>query len=83
MFNNNFILKSYITYSEDYQQLERLCKRNDMSEVVAKKRINCQMPLEKKVAKSHFVIDNSGDFVNTRHQTEGIIRMLRRSKFTW
>ncbi|XP_028169984.1 dephospho-CoA kinase domain-containing protein-like [Ostrinia furnacalis] len=78
-----FMHKIITVVCEDFQQLERLCKRNDMSEVVAKKRINCQMPLEDKVAKSHFVIDNSGDFVNMRHQTESIIRMLRRSKFTW
>lgn len=70
-------------FSEDHQQLERLCKRSDLSEKTAKKRINCQMPLEDKVAKSHFVIDNSGSMANTRHQTEGIIRLLRRSKFTW
>ncbi|CAG4962103.1 unnamed protein product [Parnassius apollo] len=68
---------------EDHQQLERLCKRNDLSEVVAKKRISCQMPLEQKVARSHFVIDNSGDIASTVHQTECVIRLLRRSKFTW
>ncbi|RVE44761.1 hypothetical protein evm_010560 [Chilo suppressalis] len=77
-----FMHKIITVVCEDYQQLERLCKRNDFSEIVAKKRINCQMPLEDKVAKSHFVIDNSGDFSATRQQTESIIRTLRRSKFT-
>ncbi|XP_041987433.1 dephospho-CoA kinase [Aricia agestis] len=78
-----FMHKIITVVCEDHQQLERLRKRNDFSEAVAKKRINCQMPLEEKVAKSHFVIDNSGDIVNTRQQTESIIRVLRRSKFTW
>ncbi|XP_026761233.1 dephospho-CoA kinase domain-containing protein isoform X1 [Galleria mellonella] len=78
-----FMHKIITVVCEDHQQLERLCKRSDFTEVVAKKRINCQMPLEQKVAKSHFVIDNSGDILNTRHQTESIIRVLRRSKFTW
>ncbi|CAG9781788.1 unnamed protein product [Diatraea saccharalis] len=78
-----FMHKIITVVCEDYQQLERLCKRNDFSEYVAKKRINCQMPLEHKVAKSHFVIDNSGNFFNTRKQTESIIRTLKRSKFTW
>ncbi|KAL4717767.1 hypothetical protein ACJJTC_000916 [Scirpophaga incertulas] len=78
-----FMHKIITVVCEDYQQLERLCKRNDFSEIVAKKRINCQMPLEDKVAKSHFVIDNSGNVDNTRHQTECIIKVLRRSKFTW
>ncbi|CAH0578249.1 unnamed protein product [Chrysodeixis includens] len=79
----NFMHKIITVVCEDHQQLERLCKRSDLSEKTAKKRINCQMPLEDKVAKSHFVIDNSGSMANTRHQTEGIIRLLRRSKFTW
>ncbi|XP_026333447.1 dephospho-CoA kinase domain-containing protein [Hyposmocoma kahamanoa] len=79
----NFMHKIITVVCEDHQQLDRLCKRSDFSESVAKKRIDCQMPLEHKVAKSHFVIDNSGDFANTRHQTESIIRLLRRSKFTW
>lgn len=78
-----FMHKIITVVCEDHQQLERLCKRSDFSEIVAKKRINCQMPLEDKVAKSHFVIDNSGDVINTRHQTECIIKLLSRSKFTW
>ncbi|XP_060809816.1 dephospho-CoA kinase domain-containing protein [Amyelois transitella] len=78
-----FMHKIITVVCESHQQLERLCKRSDFSVTVAKKRIDTQIPLEHKVAKSHFVIDNSGDFAHTRHQTENIIRMLRRSKFTW
>lgn len=50
--------------------------------MVAQKRIKCQMPLEDKVAESNFVIDNSGDFENTRHQTINIMKILKKSKFT-
>ncbi|XP_061706736.1 dephospho-CoA kinase domain-containing protein [Cydia pomonella] len=78
-----FMHKIITVVCEDHQQLKRLCKRNDFSLVVAKKRIDCQMPLEHKVANSHFVVDNSGEISNTRHQTECIIRTLKRSKFTW
>lgn len=78
-----FMHKIITVICEDHQQLERLCLRSSLTEVMAKKRISCQMPLEDKVAKSHFVIDNSGDLTYTRHQTESIIRLLRRSKFTW
>ncbi|CAG4942298.1 unnamed protein product [Colias eurytheme] len=78
-----FMHKIITVVCEDHQQLERLCKRNDFAENVAKKRISCQMPLERKVAKSHFVIDNSGDILTTRQQTESIIRLLKHSKFTW
>ncbi|CAB3225107.1 unnamed protein product [Arctia plantaginis] len=77
-----FMHKIITVVCEEHQQLERLCKRNSFSEAVAKKRISCQMPLEDKVAKSHFVIDNSGDLAYTRQQTENIIRLLSRSKFT-
>ncbi|CAG9558667.1 unnamed protein product [Danaus chrysippus] len=79
----NFMHKIITVVCEDHQQLERLCKRSDISEKVALKRIKTQMPLEKKVANSHFVIDNSGDKDSTFRQTESIIRVLRRSKFTW
>ncbi|XP_068633301.1 dephospho-CoA kinase [Battus philenor] len=78
-----FMHKIITVVCEDHQQLERLCKRNDFSEVIARKRISCQMPLEQKVSRSHFVIDNSGDIASTVYQTECIIRMLRKSKFTW
>ncbi|XP_062525899.1 dephospho-CoA kinase domain-containing protein [Bombyx mori] len=78
-----FMHKIITVVCEDHQQLERLYKRNDFSEIVARKRINSQMPLHEKVAKSHFVIDNSGDLTNTRNQTESIIKVLRKSKFTW
>ncbi|KPI91850.1 Dephospho-CoA kinase domain-containing protein [Papilio xuthus] len=78
-----FMHKIITVICEDHQQLERLCKRNDFSEVVARKRISCQMPLEQKVARSHFVIDNSGNIESTVKQTESIIKVLHRSKFTW
>ncbi|KAI8430684.1 hypothetical protein MSG28_000878 [Choristoneura fumiferana] len=78
-----FMHKIITVVCEDHQQLKRLCKRNDYSIVVAKKRIDCQMPLEQKMANSHFVVDNSGEIASTKHQTECIIRTLRKSKFTW
>ncbi|XP_046977015.1 dephospho-CoA kinase [Vanessa cardui] len=79
----NYMHKIITVICEDHQQIERLCKRNDFSEKVAIKRINTQMPLEQKVANSHFVINNSGDIENTKIQTLSIIKVLSRSKFTW
>lgn len=64
-------------------QLERLKLRDDFSEKVALKRIKTQMPIEQKIDKSHFAIDNSGDLEYTRKQTENIIKILQKSKFTW
>ncbi|CAH0716516.1 unnamed protein product, partial [Brenthis ino] len=79
----HFMHKIITVVCENHQQLERLCKRNDFSEKVAIQRINTQMPLEQKVANSHFVIDNSGDIARTKRQTLSIIKVLRHSKFTW
>lgn len=43
------------------QQVERLQKRDTLSEEEALKRIGAQMPLEEKCRKADFVLDNSGD----------------------
>ncbi|XP_075991132.1 dephospho-CoA kinase [Anticarsia gemmatalis] len=72
-----------ITVSCDYeQQLERLMKRNDLLIEAARIRIECQLPLEYKIQRSNFIVDNSGDVETTRRQAESIIRLLERSKFT-
>jgi len=70
-------------FSDDNQQLERLCQRNSYSEEIAKKRIATQMPLEDKVAFSQFVINNCGSLEETRKQTENIIKLLQSSNFHW
>ena len=47
-------------------EIERLMARDNIDEVYAKTKINSQMPLEKKVTKSDYVVDTSGDFSNTK-----------------
>lgn len=53
-------------------QLERLMARNGLSESEAKRRIQAQLPLDKKTEVADYVIDNSGDENNTERQVERI-----------
>lgn len=47
-------------------QLERLMKRNQLTEEEAVSRIRSQMPLEEKTARADQVIDNSGTLEETK-----------------
>lgn len=57
--------------------------RNRLSEADAKKRIAAQMPLEKKCAESHFVIENSSSTSDTKEQTLKILDVLLASNHHW
>ncbi|MEC1635356.1 dephospho-CoA kinase [Bacillus mojavensis] len=54
-------------------QLERLIKRNQLTEEEALSRIRSQMPLEEKVSRANDVIDNSGTLEETKQQLEEIL----------
>ncbi|MEC1613056.1 dephospho-CoA kinase [Bacillus mojavensis] len=54
-------------------QLERLIKRNQLTEEEALSRIRSQMPLEEKVSRADDVIDNSGTLEETKQQLEEIL----------
>ncbi|MEG7280763.1 dephospho-CoA kinase [Bacillus sp. 0909A] len=54
-------------------QLERLIKRNQLTEEEALSRIRSQMPLEEKVSRADNVIDNSGTLKETKQQLEEIL----------
>ncbi|MGD1412605.1 dephospho-CoA kinase [Bacillus stercoris] len=54
-------------------QLERLMKRNQLTEEEAVSRIRSQMPLEEKAARADQVIDNSGTLEETKRQLDDII----------
>lgn len=53
--------------------------RDHISENDAYQRINAQMSLAKKCKNSHFVVENSASFDETRTQLEKIIRALQGS----
>lgn len=54
-------------------QLERLMKRNQLTEEEAVSRIRSQMPLEEKTARADQVIDNSGTLEETERQLDEIM----------
>lgn len=54
-------------------QLERLTKRNQLTEEEALSRIRSQIPLEEKVSRADNVIDNSGTLEETKQQLEEIL----------
>jgi dephospho-CoA kinase len=58
-------------------QLQRLMKRDGLSQAVAEERIKAQMPQEEKMKYADFLIDTSADFENTRVQVEATLEKLR------
>ena len=67
-------------FSSDYEsQVERLKNRNGFSQSDAEQRIKAQMDLSKKCEQSHFVIDNSGSFDETRTQVLKVLNYIQSS----
>lgn len=69
----DFIL---VVAAKDEIQLDRLMKRNQLSEDEAVNRINAQLPLDVKKRKADAVIDNSGDKSETKAQLFQILNKL-------
>ncbi len=66
-----------VVYVPEHIQLERLMKRDKLSEAEALSRIRSQMPIEEKKARASIVIDNSGTKVNTRKSTLKVYHYLK------
>jgi len=58
-------------------QLQRLMRRNKLSREEAEQRIATQMPQEEKKRYADYLIDTSGEFAETRRQTEKVYYALR------
>jgi dephospho-CoA kinase len=70
--------------SSESEQLERLMRRNDLTEEAAMQRIGAQIPLDAKEELADFVIDNdSYSVARTEHQVEEILARLRASNAHW
>lgn len=78
-----FIYKIVTVSCDTDTQLNRLMQRNEYSIEDAKKRIDAQMPLEKKCEQSNFVIDNSGSIEATREAALRIVQLMNDSKHHW
>ena len=67
-------------YVDEIIQIERLIKRNNLSEEEAIKRINSQMPLSEKCKISDYVIDNSKEREYTLEQFNEIFIKIKENK---
>lgn len=69
-----------VVYCPAAIQLDRLMKRNGFTKEEALHRIESQWPIEKKKGLGDYVIDNSGNFTETKNQVESLVKkLLKRS----
>jgi len=69
--------KLIVVHCRPEVQLQRLMRRNKLSREEAEQRIATQMPQEEKKRYADYLIDTSGDFAETRRQTEDVYHALR------
>ncbi|HKV45405.1 MAG TPA: dephospho-CoA kinase [bacterium] len=72
-----------VVAADDGTRVSRLMARDGIPEAEARRRVSAQMPLQDKVARADWVIDNNGSPARTRGQVEavwGAIRRVRRGE---
>lgn len=68
--------KLIVVHCRPEVQLSRLISRSGLTPEEAQARIASQMPQEEKMRYADFLIDTSGDKIDTRNQTERVYRSL-------
>ncbi|PMQ01455.1 MAG: dephospho-CoA kinase [Dictyoglomus sp. NZ13-RE01] len=68
----------WVVYAPIEKQIERLIERDNLSYESAMSRIKAQLPIEEKIKRAHFVIDNSGSIENTIKQVESRIEYINK-----
>ena len=74
--NNIPVDEIWLVYTDEKNQLQRLMKRNHLSQEQASSRIKSQMSIEDKVEFADFVIDNTGNKDDTKRQIKEKLRNL-------
>ncbi|MBE9203700.1 dephospho-CoA kinase [Synechocystis salina LEGE 06099] len=64
----DWVTEIWVVTCDPTQQVERLIKRNGLTEAQALARIASQMPLAEKIAQADVVLDNSGQIANLEPQ---------------
>jgi len=64
--------KVLVVYTPKEIQLERLIKRESLSEQEAMQRIDAQLPIDSKKAKATYIIDNSKDLAHLQSECERV-----------
>ncbi|KAI7901302.1 dephospho-CoA kinase [Cokeromyces recurvatus] len=80
---DRFMNTNVVVFCSDILQLQRLRKRDNLSEEQALQRIKAQMPISEKVAKADIVLDNSSNIQQLEIQVKNMIEKLRPSRLTW
>ena len=71
-----YVDKTVVVSTSEQTQIRRL-KEKGMSQKDAQRRIKSQLPLEEKIKSADFVINNDGQFEETKRQVEEIYALLR------
>jgi dephospho-CoA kinase len=66
-----------VVYASTEQQVQRLCKRDNISKEEAANILKAQMPIEEKLGYADFVVRNETDLKETRRQVEKIWQALK------
>ncbi len=66
-----------MVYAEDKIRLERLRKRNNLSESEAKKRIDSQASQDEKLKMADYIIYNNKDIEDLFSQTKNVLERIR------
>lgn len=75
-----YISYSLVVFCHEDQQLQRLMKRNNMTEAEARARINTQLPMVEKCKLATYTIDNTKSILETKEQVRQIYEKLCASK---
>ncbi len=62
-------------------QISRVMKKTNLSREDILKRIRCQLPLNKKLKRTDFIIDNNKTLIQTKKQVEKIWERMRRYRW--
>ena len=68
--------KNIVVSAAEDQSIERGLKRDNISEAEIKARLKNQIPLNEKIKKADYVIDNSASIDNTKRQVLKIWKIL-------
>ncbi len=70
-----------VIYVSKEKQKKRLLKRDEMTEELADKIINSQMPIEEKLKYADFIINNDSTFENLKKEVERIFENIQIYKY--
>ena len=77
---DNYLDKTIVVTANTDQVINRGIKRDSISESDIKKRLNHQIPLNEKIKKADYIIDNSGTLENTKRQVLKIWKIFQKKR---